>query len=287
MKKVPLLMLCLCLFRCEMSLAQNSTTDTTAAGSGLPGFGGIVLGLSGPGYIEVGGGHSALTGGYADWNDFYARGVVSGGRNVINGEITRQGRFSSSGWFGGLGLTRTISENWYGQISAGTSVGGFFLPRYRTDALLNRKFLSHRQLVGTLGFGFDKSRTVNYDTRYQLGAAYYFQQPFILQAGIMWTYANPGSILARTQYFALSEGHQNEHFLSLRYSWGREGYEIVAPPTTFTPTYGTLFNFPVHDITGTWRQWIGPTWGVNFVVEQHQSPSYHRIGGAAGVFLDF
>jgi hypothetical protein len=26
---------------------------------------------------------------------------------------------------------------------------------------------------------------------------------------------------------------------------------------------------------------------VNFNVEQHQEPAYHRIGGTFGVFLDF
>lgn len=286
MKKTPLFFFA-CLFLCVSSQAQSSTNNTAAPGSSLPGLGGVALGLNGPGYVEIGGSHSSLTNGYTNWNDFYARGVVSGGRNVINGEITREGRYGSSGWFGGLGLTRTVSENWYAQISAGASADGFFLPKYRIDSLLNRKFLARRQLVANVGFGFDQSRTVNYDTRYQVGAAYYFQQPFVLEGGFVWTYANPGNILARTQFLALTEGHDKEHFLSLRYSWGLEGYEVVGPPTTSTPAYNVLLNFHEHDIAGTWRQWIGPNWGVNLVIEQHQEPAYHRIGGIAGVFLDF
>jgi len=286
MKKAPLVFFA-CLFAYAVALAQSSTSNTAAPGSSLPGLGGIALGLNGPGFVEVGGSHSALSGGNADWNDFYIHGMVSGGRNAFTGELSRQARFGDSGWFGGLGLTRTLSENWYAQISAGASAGGFFLPRYRTDALINRKLLSHRQLVATVGFGYDQSRTVDNDMRFQVGGAYYFQRPFILQAGMMWTHARPGNILARTQYIALNEGHDKEHFFSLRYGWGREGYEVVGAPSSFTPGYNVLFNFPEHDITGTWRQWIGPNWGVNFIIEQHQEPAYHRFGGTAGVFLDF
>ena len=204
MKKTPLIFFFACLLLRSAGWGQSSTSNTAAPGSSLPGLGRVALGLTGPGHIEIGGGHSALTGGYDNWNDFYARGVVSGGRNLINGEITRQGRFGSSGWFGGLGLTRTISENWYAQISGGASANGFFLPRYRTDGLLNRKFLQRRQLVGTVGFGFDHSRTINYDTRFQVGGAYYFQKPFILEGGLTWTYANPGAILARTQFLPIT-----------------------------------------------------------------------------------
>lgn len=286
MKKTPLLFFACFLF-CVASQGQSSTSSTAAPGSSLPGLAGVALGLNGPGHIEVGGGHSALTGSYDSWNDFYARGVISGGRNLINGEITRQGRFGSSGWFGGLGLTRTLSEDWYAQVSGGASVGGFFLPRYRTDALLSRKFLPRRQLVATVGFGFDHSRTINYDSRFQVGGAYYFQQPFVLEGGLTWTYAQPGNILARTQFLALTQGHDKEHFISLRFGWGHEGYEVIGPPTTSAPADNVLFDFPEHDITGTWRQWVGPNWGVNFVIEQHQEPAYHRIGGTAGVFIDF
>src|SRR5215470_16229300 len=166
----------LCLFfaysiACISVRAQVGSNSTAAPGSSLPGLGGIALGLDGPGYIEAGGGHSALSGGNADWNDFYLRGSISGGHNVFNGELTHEARFGDSGWFYGVGLTRTISENWYAQVSAGGSAGdGFFIPRFRTDGLINRKLLRGRQLVLTAGLGFDQSKTVNRDLRGQIGA---------------------------------------------------------------------------------------------------------------------
>jgi len=244
--------------------------------------------LDGPGYIEAGGGHSALSGGNDDWNDFYLRGSISGRHNVFHGELTHEARFGDSGWFYGAGLTRTISENWYAQVSAGGSAGGgFFIPRFRTDGLINRKLLRSRQLVLTAGLGFDQSKTVNRDLRGQIGAAYYFQFPLVLQGGLTWTHASPGNILARSQFVAATEGHDKEHFLSLRYEWGREGYELVGAPSPQSAAYAVLFDFPMHSISGNWRQWIGPNWGVNLNVEHQQEPAYHRWGGTAGVFIDF
>jgi YaiO family outer membrane protein len=286
MKQIPLLLSAYLLLG-AIAIAQNNTSTTAAPGASLPGLGSLGLNLDGPGYVEVGGSHSDLTGGYQNWNDFYARGLISGGSNTFTGELTREARFGDSGWFGSLGWIRTLSPNWYAQFSAGASVGGFFLPRYRLDAIINRKLLPRKQLVVSAGGGFDQSKTVNNDWRAQVGAAYYFQYPIVLQGGFLWTHANPGDILARTQYLALNEGHDKEHFFSLRYEWGREGYEVIGPPTALAPAYSVATDFPEHTITGTWRQWIGPNWGINLNIEQHQEPAYHRLGGTAGVFFDF
>lgn len=285
--KLTLTIFSLGLILCLPAAAQSTSDGTVAPGSSLPGMGGLSLGLNGPGYIEVGGSHSSLTGDYSDWNDFYARGVLSGGHNVFNGELTREARFGDYGWFGDVGLTRTLSENWYAQASAGGSIGGFFLNRYSFDGLINRKLLSRRQLVASLGAGFDQSKTVDKDLRWRAEGAYYFQYPIVLQGGLLWTYTNPGDILARTQYIAITQGYQKEHYFSLRYEWGREGYEVIGAPTNTAPAFNVLFDFPEHTVTGTWRQWIGPNWGMNFNLEQHQETSYHRWGGTAGVFLDF
>ena len=285
MKSIALLVVSTLLV-CALATAQ--TTDTTVApGSSLPGLGGLSLGLNGPGYIEVGGSHSVLTRGYADWNDFYARAVLSGGHNVWTGELTREGRFGGAGWLYGVGLNRTLSEDWYAQFSAYSSIGGFFLNTFTGDAIVNRKLLSRRQLVATVGLGFDQSKTVDKDERLRAEAAYYFNFPLVVQGGAMWTHASPGNILARTQYIAATQGYDKEHFFSLRYEWGREGYEVVSPGTTGSPGYGVLFDFPERTITGTWRQWIGPKWGLNLNVEQHQETAYHRWGGTAGVFFEF
>ncbi|MFY9842792.1 MAG: YaiO family outer membrane beta-barrel protein [Terriglobales bacterium] len=277
-----------CWFSCTTASAQATSNTTAAPGSSLPGLGALTFGMDGPGYIEAGYGHNSLTGDNPDWNDVYFRGMISGGRNAVTGELTREDRFGDNGWFGGLGLTRTLSENWYAQVSGGGSAGGFFLPRFRADGLINRKLLHRRQLVVTAGVGFDQSKTVNNDERFQVSGAYYFEKyPVVLQGGLLWTHANPGDILARTQFIAATQGHDKEHFVSLRYEWGREGYEVLGAPTAQAPAFDVALDFPEHTASGTWRQWIGPNWGLNFNVEQHQEPAYHRIGGTIGLFIDF
>jgi YaiO family outer membrane protein len=286
MRSTPLLFIIM-LFSCATAVGQGTSAPTVAPGSSLPGLGGVSLGLNGPGYLELGGSHSALTNGYSDWNDFYARAMLSGGHNVWTGELTREGRFGSAGWLYNLGLNRTLSEDWYAQFSAASSVGGFFLNRFTGDAIINRKLLSRRQLVATVGLGFDQSKTVDKDERLRAEAAYYFNFPLVVQGGAMWTHASPGNILARTEYIAATEGYDKEHFFSLRYEWGREGYEVVGEAIGPTPTYNVLADFHERTITGTWRQWIGPKWGVNLNAEQHQEPYYHRWGGTGGVFFEF
>ncbi len=272
---------------CGALACAQDTTRTVAPGSSIPGVGGLPGGLDGPGYVEVGGSHSNLDSNNSAWNDLYLRGVMSGGRNSFTGQLWRQSRFGDTGWFYDLGLTRILSPDWYADFSAGSSVGGFFLPRFRADALLNRKLLSRKQLVATGGVGYDRSKAVNTAYRMQFGGAYYLSYPVVLQGGVMWTRANPGSIVARTQYIAATQGHNKEHFVSLRYEWGREAYEVVAPGGGLSPTFDVLFDFPERTLTGSWRQWIGPNWGVNFDIQHHQEPAYHRLGGTVGVFLDF
>jgi YaiO family outer membrane protein len=250
-------------------------------GSSIPGLSAVPLGLNGPSFVEFGGDYNSLSGGFQRWEDAYLRGGISSGRNNFNGELSRQSRYGDTGWYYSLGWTRSWSENWYSELDFGSStVGGFFLPKVRTDALINRKLLSRRQLVVTLGGGYDLSKTVNSAYRGQIGATYYFERPWIIQGGVTWTHANPGSILARTQFVAVTQGHAKEHFLTLRAEVGREGYELIGPQTS-------LFDFPIQNYSATWRQWLGPNWGFNAILEHEETPFYHRNGGTLAIFLEF
>jgi YaiO family outer membrane protein len=250
-------------------------------GGGLPGLGSLPGGMNGPGYLEFGGSHSGVSQSNPSWNDFYVRTMMSGGNNTLQLGAERQARWGASGWFFSGGLTRVLSENWFGELDFGTSLpGGFFLPKFRTDAYINRKLLSRKQLVTTFGFGYDKSKVQNNAIRGTVGAAYYLSAPWVLQGGVTFTKSNPGSVLTHTQYLAFTQGHDKEHFISVRGEYGREGYELIGPANG-------LFNFPIRGVSATWRQWVGFNWGFNAVVEHYRTPSYTRTGGTIGVFLDF
>jgi YaiO family outer membrane protein len=250
-------------------------------GSSLPaGLSAIPINLNGPGYLEFGGAHSNLTNGNPDWTDAYLRAFLSGGKNGWALEATRQSRYGDTGWFYSAGWTRTLSENWYTNFQAGTSSRCFFLPKWRVDGFINRKLLPKKQLVTSVGLGYDRYKTVQTAYRANLGGIYYFSKPFVLQGGVTFTHSNPGSILARSQYVALTQGHDKEHYIIGRAEFGREAYQLVGPATA-------LFNFPVRDYTVTWRQWVGFNWGFNIVAEHYQNPYFSRTGGTVGFFLDF
>jgi YaiO family outer membrane protein len=278
--KTPITLTIVLLTLCACMLAQESGRPIPQGSSG-PVVGMIPTTLNGPGFIEIDGSHSALSDSQPSWNDVYLRGGMSFSSNTVNLEFSRQSRFGDSGWFYNGGWVHTWAPKWYTDVHLGTSTGSFFLPRFRVDGFVHRKVLSREQLVLNFGAGYDKSRLQASAYRITPGAAYYFDRfPLVLEGGVTWTQSNPGSVVARSQYVALTEGRAKEHYLAVRAEVGREAYEIIQGQAT-------AFNFPIRNFAGTWRQWLAPNWGLNFNVERDGNPFYHRLGGTIGIFLDF
>jgi YaiO family outer membrane protein len=268
-------------FFAASAFAQIAKPGTTVPqGAAIPGIG-SPEGPNGPGYLEFGGSRSDLTHPQPHWTDAYVRGVVNlTPTSAFSLEADRQARFGDSGYFGSIGLTHSFTNNLYANAYVGSSVGGFFLPKFRFDGFVNYKLLPRKQLVANLGFGYDRAKTVNSDTRYMVGATYYLPWPFIIQGGASFTHANPGSILATTYNLAVTEGHEKSHYITFRAELGREGYEVVN-------VSNPLVNFPIHNYSGTWRQWIGSGWGINFNFQRELNPYYNRNGATVGFFVDF
>lgn len=262
-------------------LGQIAKPGTTVPqGAAIPGIG-SAEGPNGPGYIEFGGSRSDLTAPQPNWTDAYVRGVVNlTPTNAFSLEANRQDRFGESGYFGSVGITHSFTQNLYANAYVGSSVGGLFLPKFRFDGFVNYKLLPEKQLVANIGFGYDKSKTLNTAERYIVGGTYYFNFPIIIQGGAEFTHANPGSILATTYNLAVTEGREKSHYITVRAELGREAYEIVNGSTT-------LFDFPIHQYSGTWRQWIGMNWGFNFNYQRELNPYYNRNGATIGFFVDF
>lgn len=263
------------------ALFAQDTGAPPAQGVSVPGLGAIPFGLNGPGYVEFGGGYSDMyPRPYVPWRDGYLRFALSGGGNTLGGEVSRQDHYGDTGWYYGAGLSRDLSENWFADAHVGSSVGGFFLPRLRVDSSINRKILGRKQLVLTGTFGYDKSKQVNYDYRYGGGFTYYTNWSIVAQAGMTATQSNPGNVLDISEYLALTQGHDKEHFITFRLGLGKEGYEIVGPQTA-------LQDFHLRQYSGIWRQWIGVNWGVNVIFNHENSPFYRRNGGTVGFFFEF
>jgi YaiO family outer membrane protein len=269
-----------CLLLTGMSVAQDTGT-APPQGASIPGLGAVSLGLTGPGYIEVGGGYSDMyPRPYVPWRDAYVRILASGGRNTFSGEGSRQDRYGDTGWFYGAGISRTLSDTWFADVHAGSSVGGFFLPKLRLDGSINGKFLRNKQLVLSGAFGYDKSKQVNHDFRFGPAFTYYTPWSVVAQGGVNFVRSNPGNLLDMSEYLSLTQGHDKEHYITVRAEFGREGYEVVGPETT-------LQDFAFRQYSATWRQWLGVDWGVNIMFNHENTPFYRRNGGTVGIFFEY
>jgi YaiO family outer membrane protein len=269
-------------FACALpaSAQQDSTTASSPqqAGTDVPAVPTPDKTLTN--YVEVGGSYRQLTNDFGDWSGGYARGVYAEGKNIWSGEINGQHEFGDGGVYLAAGDTYNFNPNWYASLTLGSSVGSFFWPRFRADAFLNHKLFSRKQFIATLGYGYYASKDVHRDQSVYLGTTYYFQKPWIIEDGIRFNISNPGVVFSPAGFVAVTEGTNNHHYVTVNAGFGEEAYQIVGPTTVLT-------QFQSQNLTITWRQWTGKTWGFDLVADYYHSPFYQRGGGSFGLFKEF
>jgi len=231
-------------------------------------------------FVETGGSYQTLTSGYGYWGGGYARGVYALGSNVWNAEVNGQHEFGDSGVYLAVGNTHTFTPDWYAALTVGTSAGGFFWPRFRTDGFLNRKLLSRRQWVATAGFTYYEAKDVHRDRTFHLGSTYYFEKPWIVEGGMYFNVSSPGAVFAPAGFVAVTEGRNKQHYLTVRVGVGEEAYQLVGPTVS-------LAQFNSQDLTVTWRKWLGTNWGCNVIGDYYRNPFYTRGGSSFGFFREF
>jgi YaiO family outer membrane protein len=230
--------------------------------------------------LELSTGAQSLTGGYGNWNDITLRGAYGMSRHVFQAEASVQRRFNEDGAFIGLGDTYTFNEDWYGSLAVGAGDGAFYLPRYRADATLYRKFLPGRNLVGNVGIGYYKAPDGHSDRSVSVGAAYYFEAPWIIEGGVRFNSSNPGSVRTQQQFAAVTYGRDKQDLVTARYAWGGEGYLATGPNTQ-------LVNFDSREASIAWRHWFSPRTGVLVGANRYSNPLYRRTGVNVGIFHSF
>jgi YaiO family outer membrane protein len=231
-------------------------------------------------YVESGGNYLALGNGYGYWRGGYTRGVYQQGRNIWNAEVNGQHEFGDAGVYMAAGDTYNFNPDWYGSLTMGTSVGGFFWPRYRADAFLNKKWLGRKQWITTAGLGYYAAKDAHRDHSFYLGSAYYFEKPWIVEEGIYFNISNPGTAFAPAGFVAVTCGRNKQQYLTVRGGLGEEAYQLIGPTTSLT-------QFNSQTLTITWRKWMGTSWGINLIGDYYHSPFYVRGGGSFGLFKDF
>ncbi len=231
-------------------------------------------------YLETGGDYLALSNGFGSWNGAYARGVLTAGHNILDGEINGQHEFGDAGVYFGVGDTYNFNPDWYGSLTVGSSAGGFFWPRFRTDAFLNKKWMARKQWITTLGFGYYDSKDVHQDHSFYVGTTYYFDKPWIVEEGIRFNVSNPGSVFSPAGFVAITQGRNKHRYLTVRAGVGKEAWQLIGPTVALT-------DFQSQTLTVTWRQWWGTNWGINVVGDYYHNPYYMRGGTSFGFFKEF
>jgi len=231
-------------------------------------------------FVESGGSYEALSDGFGYWSGGYIRSVVTTGKNVWNAEVNGQREFGDAGAYMAAGDTYNFNSDWYAAATIGSSVGGFFWPRFRVDGFLNRKWAARKQLITTIGLGYDMAKDDHRDHTAFLGTVYYFDRPWIIEDGVHFNVSNPGRAFSASGFVAVTQGRNKQHYVTLNVGFGQEAYQLIGPEVV-------LNRFPSQVATFTWRQWVGKNWGFNFVTDFYHNPFYHRGGGSFGFFREF
>jgi YaiO family outer membrane protein len=162
----------------------------------------------------------------------------------------------------------------------GAGDGSFYLPRYRVDASLSRKWLDSKNLITHFGAGYYDAPDGHTERSLTAGLVYYFEEPWILEGGLRSNESSPGSIQSQQQFVAVTYGHNKQDLITARYGWGGEGYLSIAADTQ-------LIDFDSREGSIVWRHWINPHTGFLLGANRYNNPTYNRTGVTLGFFYDF
>lgn len=230
--------------------------------------------------LELSTSPQSLSNGYGHWRDVTLRGTYGMAGHVLQGELAVMRRFGEQGTFAGISDTVTFNEDWFGSLAVGAGDGAFYLPRFRADAMLYRKWLAQRQLVTSVGLGYYDALDGHTDRSLLLGAAYYFDEPWVVEGGVRLNRSNPGSVRTSQRFVAVTWGRDKQDRVTVRHGWGGEGYLATGPTTQ-------LVNFNSHETSLAWRHWVTPRTGFLLGANRYSNPLYRRTGLTVGVFHDF
>lgn len=231
---------------------------------------------------EVGVKYYDVNEGFADTYGTYARfnHAPASGKDLWFAEIAYLDRFDDSGTYFSAGNTHHWSDLYYSTVSVGTSAGGFFWPSWRVDASISRRWLPKRNFVSTVGIGYIDAKDDHRDISALVEGTYYFESPWIVQAGVRLNESDPGSVVSPSGYAAVTYGRDFERFVTLRYGAGQQGYEALSSPAF-------IVDFPFQEVSLTWREWVRRDIGFNLVAYGFQSDPYDQLGFELGVFKEF
>lgn len=233
------------------------------------------------GYVNLDYMHAELSGGYSDWSDKALRvNLQLPSNDQVIVEVSKQNHFDDQGTFYGVGYFHIFDDNWYGTLNLGDSNGGFFLPQFRADAFLSRKWLDEKRLVTTLGLGYYEAKDEHVDRSQLISATYYFPFQLIVEVGVRLNQSDPGDVSSSRGFAALTYGKFKRQYFTFRYDSGKEAYQLIG-------NSAVISDFSSHETIVSWRRWLASQYGWNIVANHYVNPSYTRNGIQAGLFYEF
>lgn len=233
------------------------------------------------GFLEAGIRTADLTNGFQDWFGQYINGILQASeKNIWDIELVNDKRFGDTGQFISLGNTHIFNDLWYTNLNVGISRSGFWGPKQRLNFSVNKKWLSRKQLVTTVGYAHHIGHEGYIDNMLYANVSYYFTSPWIIHGGVRVYHSHPGSITTESQFVAITEGKDKHHYLTLRYDFGKEGYQLIGVGRE-------IVNFSSYEIYVVLRQWVGKNWGFNIITDFYHNTFYNRKGISIGLFRDF
>jgi YaiO family outer membrane protein len=222
----------------------------------------------------------SLSGNYGSWREVGVRGLYRVGPQLWSGELASMERFNEKGNYLGLGNTLVFDPHWFGSLSVGAGDGAAYLPRYRVDGFIHRKWLSDLSLITSLGLGHYRSPLDYTDDKLSLGVTAYLPATWVLQAEARINRSNPGRIDTQQYFVAATWGQAGQTRLTGRHGWGEEGYQTLGSDTLVS-------RFSSHQTTLSAQHWLGPDWGLKGRIENYKNPFYKRDGLYIGVFKEW
>lgn len=228
--------------------------------------------------LTVGG--EELSAGYGNWTNETLLGSYQIDQHVLQMELSSKEEFRVVGTFVGIADTIVLDPDWFTRISVGAGDGAFYLPKIRGDIFLSRKWMENRNFITTVGLGEYDAPDGHIDRNLNFGGTYYFEQPWIVEAGFRLNRSNPNAISTHQQFVAVTYGSEKKDIVTARYGWGGEGYLTIADNVS-------LVDFESHESSLAWRHWLSPKLGLVSKIDYYVNPYYQRKGANIGLFYQF
>jgi YaiO family outer membrane protein len=222
-------------------------------------------------------GVQTLDGAQPDWRETGLRGQYQWRAHQLAGELLTARRFGEDGSYLGLQDTLSLGPGLWGSLALGAGDGASYLPRYRIDAFVHRKFGPGERWIGSLGLGHYRATDRHHDQSLTLGLTYWFESPWVLQGEWRYNQSHPGSVDTRQYALAATWGRAGDRQLTLRHGWGREGYLSLGQGRS-------LIAFDSHETTLGWQYWMAPDWGWRLGGARYRNPQLRRQGVELSVF---